>query len=384
MKNLGSLLLLVSFFALSCSQKKEAISTATSYYIDPETGRDENAGTSVSAPWKSLQRIASAELRAGDAILLAGGKKHRGSLRLSRLAGTGEKPVSISSYGGSRAVIESGDSLALLAIDCSHIVVRNIEASGSGRLEGNITNGIELLNCKSSTIDSCSAHGFLYSGIRITGGKDIRITNCFSSDNGFCGINVESGENEYGADGSLYKTMRGLYIGHCIADNNPGCPAIKNNHSGNGILIGGVTGGLIEHCEAMNNGWDMPREGNGPVGIWAYMCDSVIIQYCYAHQNKTSPKGKDGGGFDFDGGIRYSVMRYNVSAFNEGAGYGIFQYGGATEWCHNTAHDNISINDGSKNGQCGFLVWTDPTGGPMHSFTAFNNTVVNDKYAVNF
>ncbi|MCU0408687.1 MAG: right-handed parallel beta-helix repeat-containing protein, partial [Bacteroidales bacterium] len=133
----------------------------------------------------------------------------------------------------------------------------------------------------------------------------------------------------------------------------------------------------IEYCEAMNNGWDMPREGNGPVGIWAYMSDSITIQYCYAHHNKTSEKGKDGGGFDFDGGVRNSVMQYNLSAFNEGAGYGIFQYGGATEWSDNTMRYNVSYNDGSKNGNCGILVWCDPAGGPMHTFHAYGNTIVN-------
>jgi hypothetical protein len=196
---------------------------------------------------------------------------------------------------------------------------------------------------------------------------------------------VESGSKEFGPDGFAYKTMKHLYIGYCIADNNPGCPAINNNHSGNGILIGGVTNGIIEYCEAMNNGWDMPRDGNGPVGIWAYMCDSIIIQHCYAHHNKTSPKGKDGGGFDFDGGMRYSIMQYNLSAFNEGAGYGIFQYGGAGEWKDNITRYNISYNDGSKNGQCGILVWCDPTAVPMTGLHAYNNTIVNNfKYGINF
>ena len=29
------------------------------------------------------------------------------------------------------------------------------------------------------------------------------------------------------------------------------------------MQIGGVTNGMIEYCDVMNNGWDMPREGNG-------------------------------------------------------------------------------------------------------------------------
>jgi hypothetical protein len=217
------------------------------------------------------------------------------------------------------------------------------------------------------------------------GGRDLSVTHAYAHDNGFCGIYAESGATEYGTDGTAFKTLKHIYIAHSVAENNPGCPAIRDNHSGNGILIAGVVDGLIEYCEAMGNGWDMPREGNGPVGIWAFMSDSITIQHCYAHHNKTSARGKDGGGFDFDGGIRYSVIQYNLSAFNEGAGYGIFQYAGATEWSANVLRYNISYNDGSKNSRSGIFMWCDPAAQPMKAFHAYNNTVVTSMgLGVNF
>ena len=381
--NILSIIIILSLACCKCEYK--AGKKNQSYYIDSRTGNDSKSGTSPGKAWKSLQRISQQKLNPGNQIYLSGNSHFKGSLRLTNLEGTKELPVIISSFGKGQAIIESGDSVAILAQNCKYLKIKNIQVSGSGRLNGNRANGIELVNCKFSEIDSVTASGYLYSGIRITGGNDIRITNSYAYNNGFCGINVESGATEQGSDGSAYKIMKRLYIGYCIAENNPGCPAIKNNHSGNGILIGGVTNGLIEYCEAMNNGWDMPREGNGPVGIWAYMCDSITIQHCYSHHNKTSPKGKDGGGFDFDGGMRYSVMQYNLSAFNEGAGYGIFQYGGAGEWSGNVVRYNISYNDGSKNGQCGILVWCDPAATPMTNFHAYNNTIVNNyAYGVNF
>jgi hypothetical protein len=368
-----------------CKTEYNPGKTNHSYYADAQTGNDKNSGTSPEKAWKSLQRIEEQKLEAGDKIYLSGNCRFQGSLKLTGIEGRKEFPVIITSYRTGKAIIESGDSAAILASNCKYLKIKNIQASGSGRLNGNRANGIELVNCRFSEIDSVIASGYLNSGLRITGGNDIRITNSYAYDNGFCGINVESGEPENWTDGSSYKTMKRLYIGHCIAENNPGSPVIKDNHSGNGILIGGVTNGLIEYCEAMNNGWDMPRDGNGPVGIWAYMCDSVIIQHCYSHHNKTSAKGKDGGGFDFDGGMRYSIMQYNLSAFNEGAGSGIFQYGGAGDWHDNIVRYNISYNDGSKNGQCGILVWCDPAATPMTNFHAYNNTIVNNHYyGVNF
>ena len=79
-----------------------------------------------------------------------------------------------------------------------------------------------------------------------------------------------------------------------------------------GTVLFNVARATIEYCKAAENGWDMPRKGNGPVGIWcACNADRVVIQHCISHHNK-SP-GLDGGGFDFDGGVTNSVMQYNYS-----------------------------------------------------------------------
>lgn len=347
------------------------------YYVDALSGDDLNSGTSPEKPWRTLSRINANALHAGDRVLLKGGQVFHGSLRLTKVAGTAQAPVRIASYGSGRAVIESGDSVALRVDSSRYVQCSNIILRGSGRLSGNKTDGLLFSQVENASIDSMEASGFLYSGIHISGGSDITITRVYAHDNGFCGILAESGAKEYGADGSAFKTLKRVYIGNSVAENNPGCPAITDNHSGNGILLGGVVNGMVEYCEAMNNGWDMPREGNGPVGIWAYMSDSVVIQHCYAHHNKTSPRGKDGGGFDFDGGMRYSILQYNLSAFNEGAGYGIFQYAGATAWSDNIARYNVSYQDGSKNSQAGIFMWCDPIAQPMQNFHAYNNTIVS-------
>ena len=347
------------------------------YYVDALSGDDLNKGTSPEAPWKTIDKINKCALNAGDQVLLKAGQVFKGSIRLTKLAGTALEPIVIASYGNGRAVIESGDSVALQVDSSRYVNCSNLILRGSGRLNGNKTDGLVFRQVEYGSVDSIEASGFLYSGIHIRGGSDITITHAYAHDNGFCGILAESGAQEYGEDGAAFKTLKRVYIGNSVAENNPGCPAITDNHSGNGILLGGVVNGMVEYCEAMNNGWDMPREGNGPVGIWAYMSDSVIIQHCYAHHNKTSLHGKDGGGFDFDGGMRYSVMQYNLSAYNEGAGYGIFQYAGATAWNNNTVRYNISFNDGSKNSQAGIFMWCDPVALPMKSFRAYNNTVVS-------
>ena len=331
----------------------------SNYYVDGQSGNDENPGT-LEKPFKTIEQINKLQLQAGKSVLFAGGQIFAGTLKLSGLCGTEVQPIVIGSFGTGRAILNGETGNSILADGCTWLQVKNLVLTGNGRLTGNTGSGVELRKVQNCSIDNIEASGFLWSGVKVGGGKNLHITNIYAHDNGFSGINVESdGQDAGGLEGSGGKTFKNLYIANCVAENNPGCPEVKENHSGNGILIGGVTNGTIEYCEAMNNGWDMPREGNGPVGIWAYQCDSVTIQYCYAHDNKTSEKGKDGGGFDFDGGMTNSVMQYNFSANNEGAGYGLFQYNGASAWKNNIIRNNISYNDGRKNGLAGFLVWID-------------------------
>jgi len=72
------------------------------------------------------------------------------------------------------------------------------------------------------------------------------------------------------------------------------------------------------------------------------------------------------------------VMQYNFSANNEGAGYGLFQYYGASVWKNNVVRNNISYNDGRKNGQAGFLMWiAKDSPEPISNCQISENTVVN-------
>lgn len=370
--SLNRLLAVFFLFLIGCS------SPQLNYFVDSQTGDDTNPGTNKK-PLKTIEKVNSLKLQAGNSVFFAGGQTFAGTLKLSGLTGSKEKPIVIGSFGNGRAIINGRNGNSIHADSCSWLQVKNLVAIGNGRLQGNSGNGVEFRSLQNCMIDSLEASGFLWSGVKAVGGKNLRITNVYAHDNGFSGINVESdGQDIGGVKGSEQKTFRNLYIANCVAENNPGCPAVLNSHSGNGILIGGVTNGTIEYCEAMSNGYEMPREGNGPVGIRTYQSDSITIQYCYSHDNHTSEKGKDGGGFDFDGGITNSAMQYNFSANNEGAGYGLFQYHGATAWKNNIIRSNISYNDGRKNGQSGFLMWIE-NGSPetMSDCQIYENTVVN-------
>jgi hypothetical protein len=88
------------------------------------------------------------------------------------------------------------------------------------------------------------------------------------------------------------------------------------------------------------------------------MSDHVTIQYCISYRNKTSKGGKDGGGYDLDGGVTNSLIQYCLSYENEGAGYGLFQYPGASDWANNVIRYCVSINDAyTTEGAGSFFIW---------------------------
>jgi hypothetical protein len=215
-------------------------------------------------------------------------------------------------------------------------------------------------------------YGFQHSGVHVHQCNDAVIKHVYAHENGFAGIHV-SGTTVW--DTVKYDNHN-LYIGYCVAENNPGDPSVLSNHSGNGILASSVKGGTIEYCEAFNNGWDMPWTENGPVGIWIWDCTDFIIQHCISHHNRTNPVAADGGGFDLDGGVSNSVIQYCISHNNEGAGFGLYEFGGAKPWENNTVRYNISQDDGIINGGS-MGIWKSDNVGILRNCQIYNNTFYN-------
>ena len=345
-------------FCTCCGQ---AIGRA--YYVSA-SGQDSNPGT-LDLPFKTIAALGNLQLMPGDTLLFRGGDSFAGTLRLLA-QGTEKMPVVIGSYGAGRACIDGGDSLAVI-IAGRWYQLRNINARGAGRKTGNTTHGISIYDTEHAVVEGVRVEGFQKSGLSVYQSKSVDVKNIHAIHNGAIGISVFESED--------------VRVSDCLAENNPGDPTRLDNHSGNGILVGQSKSVTIDHCVATNNGWDMPRVGNGPVGIWAYQSDRVMIEYCIAYRNRTSPGAKDGGGFDFDGGMTNSVIRNCLSYENEGAGIGLFQYYGADQWKNNTICYNISINDGIKTHGAGVVfIWN---GGPSVDELAdcyvFNNVVINER-----
>lgn len=335
----GSLLIAAQLFA--------ALLPAAEYHLSPDG--DDSADGSVAAPWRTLARAsqfaAEPGFKPGDAILLAAGKRFTGKLVLiAPTIGLAGRPITIASSGPEPATIDAGAETAVETTDIGGLVIRRLNLVGTAVAKGK--NCGLAINAQSGNgerypavvVEDVNATGFSKYGIAIgswgrtyAGFDGVTISRCQATGNGDTGITIY--DQAHKDDLGKY-AHRGLLISDSIA---------SENRSGSGFVLCGVDGGLMERCRAHRN-----RGKGGGVGIWTYSARNVVIQHCISDQNKTG--GKDGGGFDIDGGSESCVVQYCYSYGNDGMGFMHCDYPNSRPTVNNTIRWCISENDGRKGG----------------------------------
>jgi hypothetical protein len=347
-----------------------SLAFATDYYVSP-TGADARSGTSPDAAWQTIQRVNNQRLAAGDRVLFEGGQTFSGNLYLDGgESGSAAAPVVIGSYGTGRATIYAGDGTGILVLNASGIVVRDLYIVGSGSTTNagsgiffyvDLPGGVKLPYVR---VDSVDAVRFGEAGVLVgsngdnSGFEDVRITRVIASDNRKQGIFVYS---------QTPNSHRNVYVGDCRAFRNSGQTGLPFN-SGNGITLSGVDLGVIERSVAHDNGW-LSDAANGPIGIWTYQSNNVVIQYNESYANKTGGT-KDGGGFSLDNSTSNSVLQYNYTHDNTGAGLQLAHKPDDAVHSGNVIRYNISQNDGRKNAYAAIQLW-----GRIRNAEIYNNTV---------
>ena len=374
----------LSFLTVACAASGQ-IEGEPIYYVSP-AGSDDNEGTSPESPWQTIDKLNSTDFSPGTSILFEGGQTFAGSLSFdANDAGTAAEPITVSSYGTGRATLDGQDTNGIYLYNTAGFDIENLILVGAG-LETNTGAGINVYTdlpgdgkLEHLHIDTVEVSGFLEGGILIggfngetygRGYRDVRITNTVSHDNGDSGIQLY-GYFENDSASTLY-AHEDVYIATTQVYDNRGKPN-KGNNSGNGIVLGSVDGGVIEYCVAHDNGAGNDFEGGGPIGIWAYESNDITIQYSESYNNKTGTQ-KDGGGFDLDGGVTNSVMQYNYSHGNDGAGFLVAQFSGARPLDDNVVRYNVSVNDGRNADYAGIYLFA-ATGYEVTNLEVYNNTV---------
>ncbi|MDE0015177.1 MAG: right-handed parallel beta-helix repeat-containing protein [Candidatus Poribacteria bacterium] len=356
------------------------------YYVSL-LGDDSNSGSSETQPWRSIDRVNAAQLLPGDSIWFRADQTFSGNLGLADVKQSSKQTrslVTIGSYGSGRATIDAGYGVGFIGKNRGGVHLVNLNFVGAGASK-NTGSGISFINTLSRDtklsdirIHQVDVSGFKYSGISLvaqptdrswSGFRDVKITNTTSHDNGDAGISCIGAWNPE-QKGYAHADF---YIGNCSAYRNAGIPG-KGSHSGNGIVLAQVDGAIIEHCRAYENGSLNDYEGGGPVGIWAWDANRVVIQFNESHHNRTG-SSKDGAGFDLDGGVTNSVVQYNYSHDNDGAGYLLAQFEGAPPFYGNVLRYNLSVNDGRRNRYGGIHLWSTGANGGITDTTFYANSI---------
>jgi len=343
-------------------------------YVSP-SGDDANAGTSIAQAWETLDRVVlhayePGAFGPGTCVFFEGRNVFpvgpTGGLFLDDArAGDAQVPVVISSFGDGRATLDVGDGDGIFVYNTAGVEIRDINVTGTGYVagppvSGNQGTGVFFytdtaggVSFEGVTIQNVDVSGFV-NGIMIGGENRSGFSSVLVEDVRVFD-NADAGFQTFG-DASVADTdyaHSDVTVRRVESFDNLGLPG-KGNNSGNGIIFGDVDGGVIEYSIAHGNGALNDHPGGGPIGIWAYESNDVVIQYNVSFNNDTGTI--DGGGFDLDGGVTNSTMQYNYSFNNAGAGYLVFQYEGARPLENNVVRYNISHNDGRKGGQYGGIV----------------------------
>jgi hypothetical protein len=342
----------------------EARTLPSTFYVSA-AGNDHNDGRTLATPWQTITKVDQTAFRAGDVVLFRGGDAFQGDLKFSA-GGTATAPITVSSYGIGRATIEAGAGSGLAVHNAGGFDIRNLNFVGTGN---NQANGISFDNSLPGNvklphiyIDHVDIRGFGANGIDVLGDTgtdgyaDVRITYVTSHNNGLAGVYVE---------GQVPRASnRQVYIGHCQA---------YNDNLG-GLEIADTDGGMIERSVAHDNAAGLGHE----VGIWTYDSNNITIQYNESCRNFSVSGSDEGDGFDFDGGVTNSVMQYNYSHENDGAGILLGEYPGSGLTGGNLIRYNISQNDGRLNGYAGIYLYNyDYPYSKVTNNYIYNNTVYN-------
>ena len=344
-------------------------------------GNDASLGTSRKAAWRTIERVNRTRLQPGDRVLFQAGRGFTGNLLITaRDAGTASDPVVIGSFGKGRATILAGAGTGIAVQNAGGIRIENLVVTGAGitnnagygvLCDNTLTNGLMLdhLSMVNVEVSGFGKHGILVSGAP-AGFRHVRIWRCVMHDNLLGGMEV-AGRLPWDAPNYAHADVQ---VSECHAFDNTGDPKYHKNHSGSGIVLYEVDGGVIDRCAAWDNGASNGSGGGGPVGIWTCASRRVTIQHCESFGNRTT--GADGGGFDIDGGSEDCVLQCNYSHDNDGPGLMVYTYAYASHTDHgNVVRFNISEND-SRRSRTYAGLWVRSDGKGMTGLAVYNNTVL--------
>jgi hypothetical protein len=370
---------------------EEPQNESLTYYVDANTGNDDNSGKSPGDAFASLKNISGIELLSGTKVLLKSGTKYQGPIVFAG-SGTNSQPIIISTYGGEEKPLIEGKGVEKYAVkiyNSSYLELKNIEITNTGDEPEAGRRGVivEAKDCNVSKhiiLDNLFIHDVNGSLVKKNGGgsailwrnhgnniktkfDSLIIENCYIKDCTRNAINSKSG--------------------YCSRDKwHPSTNVIIRNNliegvPGDGIVPIGTKGALIEHNIMRDCPDNMPL-GDAAAGIWPWSSDNTLIQFNEVSGHKAK---WDAQGFDSDWNCQNTTIQYNYSHDNYGGFLLICNNGGNYEspinigTINTIVRYNISVNDGIRpyeSDRRGYFSPTMHISGPVENNIIHSNIII--------
>lgn len=348
------------------------------YYVDSETGNDNNSGNSPGQAWKTLEKVNKKIFKPGDQILFKTATHYKGRLKLNG-SGNNHAPIVVGMYGeGPKPIIHGqGRELEAVLLHNEHYwEIRDLEVTNTGPIRKPNRVGVHVvvenfgtarhIHLKNLTVREVNGSLVKDTG----GGAGIRCENRgFQKKTRFDGLRIE--------DCNVMRTDRdGITIYSDYTERDKWYPnynvKISNNLlvdiGGDVIVPRGCDGTVIEHNKVDGG---RTRCNDYAAGIWPWSCDNTTIQF----NEVTGMSGTmDGMAFDSDWNCRNTLLQYNYSHGNPGGFLLIVSDGGKPGSVGNqntVVRYNISQNDGHR-----ILYIT----GPCNGIRIYNNTIYSGEH----
>ncbi len=393
---------------VECLERRFALTT---YYVSA-VGNDAADGLTPETAWRTIDRATMVgefaplyygfKYQPGDSLLFRGGDTFTGQAVFGphNFAGTATAPVTIGSYGGGRATFRSdvavGQPAVMTFYDTGGVTVRDVNIYGPGRKVGDYFHGLAFVD----RVDDLPSTFDRYRGITVEqvdaghvsgaalkfyspreslndpdlpGYGDVLVSDTRVHDSREAGVNFafrQAGDSYPYANVTLRRVR---------SHDNPGSDGLTNGH---GFSIGGVDGGLIEHCISYNNGYEN-RNGIYGAASGFLVVDSrgVIVQHNEAFNTFVAwddPEQLDAHGFNFDWGTTDSILQYNYAHDNFGAGFAIIGSdppGRSQPNTGNIVRFNVAENNDARHQMGEIIVF-----GNVADLDIYNNTVYARDY----
>jgi hypothetical protein len=217
----------------------EEVPAQSTYYINPTTGSDNNAGRSPSTAWQTTANLSSYPFRAGDQILFNRGSTFVvGNPIQFSAAGSSGSPITIGAYGtGANPTFENNDTgtinESIFLISGNYYSISNLTFTNT--TVGDITESAIHIAGQNITVQNVEISNVGF-GVKITGNNNtvanshihdlvmiVNTNNNGDDDYGSVGVSIENASNivvennlfedigavsyDYGLDGAMVETF---------------------------------------------------------------------------------------------------------------------------------------------------------------------------------